>query len=262
MEESQSWKRMGKWPYNAVFWGWICNMLLVLTFYQNALSFKDTIHLRFKRAIHIEGDELVGLVCMLSFPPMGSLSSAGSHCSHRPPSPCSPSLTWIYECFYVQWKDVAELSGLVVLLLDPNGLWGVWVEKEEVGVDEGEPRSTMPNRPFSPGSRLSVWVRGALCHWGLGHSGTQCPCQSQQHFLPLLAPALAGIHNISQLPTMACLPAPTIWLLWATILTHITNYSKSWESRKPTGAKGEWKNNVGKCETMELCRLVHGLIQL
>lgn len=95
------------------------------------------------------------------------------------------------------------------------------------GVDEGAACSTMPNQPFSPGSRLSVWVRGAHCHGGLAHSGAQCPCQSRQHFLPLLAPALAGIHNISQLATMACLPAPTIWLLWATILTHITNYSKS-----------------------------------
>lgn len=87
--------------------------------------------------------------------------------------------------------------------------------------------STMPNQPFSPGSRLCVWVRGAPCHRRLAHSGAQCPCQSRQHVLPLLAPALAGKHNISQLATMACLPAPTIWLLRATILTHITNYSRS-----------------------------------
>lgn len=110
--------------------------------------------------------------------------------------------------------------------------WEGVAEVVVVGVDEGEACSTMPNQPFSPGSRLSVWVRGAPCHRGLAHSSAQCPCQSWQHFLPLLAPALAGIHNISQLPTMACLPAPTIWLLWATILTHITNYSKSWERER------------------------------
>lgn len=114
---------------------------------------------------------------------------------------------------------------------------GVDERGTEVGVDEGEACSTMPNQPFSPGSRLSVWVRGAPCHRGLAHSSAQCPCQSRQHFLPLLAPALAGIHNISQLPTMACLPAPTIWLLWTTILTHITNYSKSQESEGRRGMK-------------------------
>jgi len=111
-------------------------------------------------------------------------------------------------------------------------------------VDEGEACSTMPNQPFSPGSRLSVWVRGAPCHRGLAHSSSQCPCQSRQHFLPLLAPALAGIHNISQLQTMACLPAPTIWLLWATILTHITNYSK----RREGGGAEE-----GVCRLVFLC---------
>lgn len=142
---------------------------------------------------------------------------------------------WVFLC--AQWKGVAKLSGLVVFCSGSNGLrWGVWtrgvVVAKVVGVDEGEACSTMPNQAFSPGSRLSVWVCGAPCYRGLAHSGAQCPCQSRQHFLPLLAPALAGIHNISQLPTMACLPAPTIWLLWATILTHITNYSKSRDTKE------------------------------
>lgn len=122
-------------------------------------------------------------------------------------------------------------------------------------MDEGEACGTMPNQPFSPGSRLSVWVRGAPCHRGLAHSSAQCPCQSRQHFLLLLAPALAGIHNISQLQTMACLPAPTIWLLWAAILTHITNYSKSREGvcrlfcdmwdREGKGSSAGWFSCVG-----------------
>lgn len=138
-----------------------------------------------------------------------------------------------------------------------GGCWGVLEGSGGGGggVDEGEACGTMPNQPFSPGSRLSVWVRGAPCHRGLAHSSAQCPCQSRQHFLLLLAPALAGIHNISQLQTMACLPAPTIWLLWAAILTHITNYSKSREGvcrlfcdmwdREGKGSSAGWFSCVG-----------------
>lgn len=175
----------------------------------------------------------------LSFPQIThthTLISSHTDCAapRTRPSPLlsTPDMNiWVFLC--AQWKGAAELSGLVVFCSGSNGFqWGVWmrgVAVVVVGVDEGEACSTMPNQPFSPGSRLSVWVRGAPCHRGLAHSSAQCPCQSWQHFLPLLAPALAGIHNISQLPTMACLPAPTIWLLWATILTHITNYSKNWE---------------------------------
>lgn len=119
----------------------------------------------------------------------------------------------IWGFFICAVKGVAELSGPVVSCLSSNSVRrGVWMREVEVaGVDEGEACITMPNQPFSPGSRLSVWVRSAPCHLGLAHWSGQCPCQSRQHFLPLLAPALAGIHNISQLPTMACLPAPTIW---------------------------------------------------
>lgn len=146
---------------------------------------------------------------------------------------------WVFLC--AQWKGIAELSGLVVSPIAASSGGAV----EERGAGEWmKERTAAPCLIglFSPGSRLSVWVRGAPCHRGLAHSGAQCPCQSRQHFLPPLAPALAGIHNISQLPTMACLPAPTIWLLWATILTHITNYSKSrgkgerrWRAGKPLG---------------------------
>ena len=169
----------------------------------------------------------------LSFPQISHTlaSLLRSHTDGEHPLLRAPDMNiWVFLC--VPWKGVAELSGLVVFCLGSSSIqWGVRVRAVVVaGVDEGEACVTMPNRPFSPGSRLSVWVRGAPCHWGLAHSSAQCPCQSRQHFLPLLAPALAGIHNISQLPTMACLPAPTIWLLWATILTHITNYSKSWVS--------------------------------
>lgn len=178
-------------------------------------------------------------------------------CSSEPPSLSSPLLSfpdmniWVFLC--AQWKGVAELSGLVVFCLGSNGFqWGVWtrgvVVAVVVGVDEGEACSTMPNQPFSPGSRLSVWVCCAPCHRGLAHSSAQCPCQSRQHFLPLLAPALAGIHNISQLPTMACLPAPTIWLLWATILTHITNYSKSRDTEQ--GSWGRRLHWLSLCNVM------------
>lgn len=148
-----------------------------------------------------------------------------THC----PELLSTSDMNIWAFFIRAVKGVAELSGPVVFCPSPNSVRrGVWMREVEVaGVDEGEACITMPNQPFSPGSRLSVWVRSAPCHLGLAHWSGQCPCQSRQHFLPPLAPALAGIHNISLLPTMACLPAPTIWLLWATILTHITNYSRS-----------------------------------
>lgn len=154
-----------------------------------------------------------------------TLSKSKASCPSPHPGLSSPPLTWIYECFFMcalKRRRWVKWPRCVSLAASSGGSRG-----GEAGVDEGAACGTMPNQPFSPGSRLSVWVHGAPCHGGLAHSGAQCPCQSRQHFLPLLAPALAGIHNISQLATMACLPAPTIWLLWATILTHITNYSKS-----------------------------------
>lgn len=105
----------------------------------------------------------------------------------------------------------------------------------------------MSNWPFSPGSGHSVWVHLCLFLRSFPYSCRQCNCQSEQQFLFPLAPQLTGLHNISQHQTIACLPWLTIWLLWGTILTHITNYTKRKGKKKKWDGKEKKRSKTLQC---------------